>query len=187
MPIWNISYNWNYTTCGFLCLASTFLKTFLLYTGVLGFPGGTSGKEPPGNVGDVRRGFDPQVGETPWWRAWPPTAVFLPGESHGQRGLAGYSPWGCTESDTLERLSMHSGLTALRSFQMNSRGTWASPPLNWWFLDHSKRAVIPRTLSQGAEGSWPVPTALEFLGLSLPSLVMMFQLFDCLWSRENGL
>ena len=28
------------------------------------------------------------------------TAVFLPGESHGQRILAGYSPWGCRESDT---------------------------------------------------------------------------------------
>ena len=32
-------------------------------------------------------------------RAWQPTPVFLPGESHGQRSLAGYSPWGCKESD----------------------------------------------------------------------------------------
>ena len=31
-----------------------------------------------------------------------PTAVFLPGEFHGQRSLAGYSPWGPTESDTTE-------------------------------------------------------------------------------------
>ena len=30
----------------------------------------------------------------PWRRAWQPTAVFLPGESHGQRSLVGYSPWG---------------------------------------------------------------------------------------------
>ena len=35
------------------------------------------------------------------------TAVFLPRESHGQRSLAGYSPWGCKESDTTERLSTH--------------------------------------------------------------------------------
>ena len=35
-------------------------------------------------------------------RAWQPTPVFLPGESHGQRSLAGYSPWGPTESDTSE-------------------------------------------------------------------------------------
>ena len=30
-------------------------------------------------------------------RAWQPTPVFLPGESHGQRSLVGYSPWGCIE------------------------------------------------------------------------------------------
>ena len=33
-----------------------------------------------------------------------PTPVLLPGESHGQRGLAGYSPWGHKESDTTEQL-----------------------------------------------------------------------------------
>ena len=33
--------------------------------------------------------------------------VFLPGKSHGQRNLVGYSPWGRKESDTTERLSMH--------------------------------------------------------------------------------
>ena len=36
-------------------------------------------------------------------RAWQPTSVFLPGESHGLRSLAGYSPWGHKESDTTER------------------------------------------------------------------------------------
>ena len=39
----------------------------------------------------------------PWRRAWQPTPVFLPGESCGQRSVAGYSPWGHTESDTTER------------------------------------------------------------------------------------
>ena len=37
---------------------------------------------------------------------WQPTPVFLPGESHGQRSLLGYSPWGCIESDTIERLTL---------------------------------------------------------------------------------
>ena len=41
----------------------------------------------------------------PWRRAWQPTPVFLPGEAHGQRSLAGYSPGGHTELDTLKRLS----------------------------------------------------------------------------------
>ena len=40
-----------------------------------------------------------------WRRKWQPTAVLLPGESHGQRSLAGYSPWGHKESDTTERLT----------------------------------------------------------------------------------
>ena len=36
-------------------------------------------------------GFDPWVGKIPWRRKWQPTPVFLPGKSHGQRGLEGHS------------------------------------------------------------------------------------------------
>ena len=43
--------------------------------------------------------FEPWVRKIPWRREWQPTAVFLPGESHGQRSLVGYSPWGHKESD----------------------------------------------------------------------------------------
>ena len=50
--------------------------------------------------------FDPWVRKMPWRRAWLPSPVFLPGDSHGQRSLAGYSPWGCNkhnkELDTTE-------------------------------------------------------------------------------------
>ena len=42
------------------------------------------------------------VRKIPWRRAWQPTPVFLSGDSLGQRSLAGYSPWGCKESDTTE-------------------------------------------------------------------------------------
>ena len=52
--------------------------------------------------------FDPWVGKIPWRRAWQPSPVFLPGEFHGQRSLAGYSLWGYKESDTTERLSTYS-------------------------------------------------------------------------------
>ena len=52
-----------------------------------------------------RPGFDPWVGKMTWRREWQPTPEFLPGEFHGQRSLAGYSPWRCKESDTTEQLS----------------------------------------------------------------------------------
>ena len=50
--------------------------------------------------------FDPWVGKIPWRRKWQPTPVFLPGESHGQRSLEGYSPWGHQESDTTEQRTL---------------------------------------------------------------------------------
>ena len=46
--------------------------------------------------------FDTWVGKIPWRRKWQPTAVFLPGKSHGKRRLADYSPWGYKELDTTE-------------------------------------------------------------------------------------
>jgi len=46
-----------------------------------------------------RSGFHLWVGKIPWIRKWQSTPVFLPGESHGQRGLVGYTPWGHKESD----------------------------------------------------------------------------------------
>ena len=46
--------------------------------------------------------FSPWVMKIPWRRSWQPTPIFLPGESHGQRSLAGYSPWGHKESDMTE-------------------------------------------------------------------------------------
>ena len=49
-----------------------------------------------------RDGFSPWVRKIPWRRAWQHTPVFLPGESCGQRSLAGYSPWGHKDSDTPE-------------------------------------------------------------------------------------
>ena len=49
-----------------------------------------------------RCGFNLWVGKIPWKRTWQPTPVFLPGESHEQRSLAGYSPWCHTESHMTE-------------------------------------------------------------------------------------
>ena len=48
-------------------------------------------KNPLANAGDM--GLTPGSGRIHWRRNWQPTAVFLPGKSHGQRTV-GYSPWG---------------------------------------------------------------------------------------------
>ena len=48
-----------------------------------------------------RHGFYLWVGKSPWRRKWQPILVFLPGDSHGQRSLVGYRPWGCKESGQL--------------------------------------------------------------------------------------
>ena len=50
--------------------------------------------------------FNPWFGKIPWGRKWQPIQVFLPGKFHGQRSLAGYSPWGYKELDMTEQLSM---------------------------------------------------------------------------------
>ena len=55
-------------------------------------------KNSPTNAGDL--GSIPGSRRPPWRRAWQAIPVFLPGESHRQRSLMGYSPWGCKESDT---------------------------------------------------------------------------------------
>ena len=66
-------------------------------------PGGASGKEPAYQCRrSKRRAFYPWVRKIPQRWAWQPTPVFLPGESHGEWSLAGYSPWGLKESDTIE-------------------------------------------------------------------------------------
>ena len=62
-------------------------------------------KNPPANVGDVD--LIPGVGKIPWRRKWQPTPVFLPGKSHGQRGMVDYSPWGCKESDVTDHTHTH--------------------------------------------------------------------------------
>ena len=54
----------------------------------------TNNNNPSANAGDMRRGFDPQVRQVSWRRAWQFTPVFLPGELHGQRILADYNTWG---------------------------------------------------------------------------------------------
>ena len=56
-----------------------------------------------------RPGFNPWVEKISWRREQLPTPLFWPGEFHGLKGLAGYSPWDHKELDTTERLSLSGG------------------------------------------------------------------------------
>ena len=86
-------------------------------------PGGSSNKEP---VCQCRRytrcRFDPWVGKIPWRMKWQPAAVFLPGELRGQRKLAGYSPWGRTESDMVQPLSPAHSSTGTQEAAAQGKG-----------------------------------------------------------------
>ena len=74
-------------------------KVAVLWTAIH-LPRWLNGKDPTCRC--RRRGFNPWVRKIPWRRKWQPTPGFLPGESHGQRSLAGYSSWGHKSQDSTE-------------------------------------------------------------------------------------
>ena len=78
-----------------LTLSLFTLNLLLAVLAFKGLPRWVRCKEPVCQCRRHRRpGFDPWVRKIPWRRKWQSIPVFLPGESHGQRSLAGYSPWG---------------------------------------------------------------------------------------------
>ena len=89
---------------GLISNIATQLKTFFCSPGHmnnLGFPRGSGAMQ--------ETWVQSWVGKIPCRRAWQPTPASLPGQFHGQRSLAGYSPWGHKESDTTEQLSTARG------------------------------------------------------------------------------
>ena len=80
------------------CLRQQFSNLLVSRLLKIGLPTWYGGKESACNAGDCpkcrRLGFDPWVRKILWRRKWQPTPVFLPGKSHGQRSLGGYSPRG---------------------------------------------------------------------------------------------
>ena len=110
---------------------------FLIICGSLrpnwGLPWWLSGKE--SSCQNRIHRFDPWVRKILWRREWPCTPVFLPGKSHGQRGLAGYSPWGRKELDKTEWLSSHTG------------PNWNSKSINPIFFWKKKKRTGIKSLS----------------------------------------
>ena len=69
-----------------------------------------------------------------WRRQWQPTPVLLPGKSHGRRSLVGCSPWGCEESDTIERLHFH--------FSLSFTGEGNGDPLQYSCLENPRASLV---------------------------------------------
>ena len=100
----------------------------------MGSPRGSDGKESTCSEGDL--GSIPGLGWSPGRRAWKPTSVFLPGESHGQGSLVGCSPRGCNELDrtepqnTLTYVHYYVCSRSLIKIYCRVQGTLLSAP--WW-------------------------------------------------------
>ena len=88
--------------------------------------------------------FDPWVEKIPWRRKWQPAPVFLPGKSHRQRSLAGYSLWSCKDSDTTEHtLSYKADIIRLvRWYQILLLCLHASVPVNCLFIPVLNHTII---------------------------------------------
>ena len=115
-------------------------------SGDLGLPKWLSGKETAcqWRIFFRRRRFDPHTGKIPWRSKWQPTPVFLTGESHGQRSLVGYSPWGCKRVrhdpwaiNTFRRLKPTQKSEGFH-WKYGTRGL-SSPPS--WTIEHLSHSV----------------------------------------------
>ena len=76
------------------------------------------------DAGDT--GSIPGLEDPPWRRKWQPTPVFLPGKSHGERSLAGYSRWGHRESQTRLRTAQHDMEVLITTFSLRKWFVWVS-------------------------------------------------------------
>ena len=110
---YELSYN-KYPVAGFCVDISSQLLWINTKEGIarsygkkIGLQANTSGKELTCQWRrQTRPRFDPWVRKIPWRMKWQPFPVFLPGESHGQRSLVGYSKQGLEESDMTKTKGM---------------------------------------------------------------------------------
>ena len=106
--------------------------------------------------------FDPWVGKIPWRRAWQPTPVFLPGESHLQRSLVDCSPWGPKELDTTEWLTTLFSNITTKQWLKNSNNVPFTPLLDSAVQEFSE--VVWLGLAQGFSRLWFMCLVLQSRG-----------------------
>ena len=114
-----------------------------------------------------------KVGKFLWRREWQSTPVFLPGEFHGQKSLAGYSPWGGKESDTTERLTyihnIHIHSFPLPIFPIELYEFFIYFTCVCYPLSRVRLFVTPRTVAHQASLSMEYSRQEYWSGLPFPS------------------
>ena len=101
-----------------------------------------------------RFGFNPWVAKIPWRRTWQPTAVFLPGKSHGQRSLVGYSPYNCKESDTTEWLNSNNDNKS-KKWKRTHELTVAQSGVEWAGARAERGPVQTWNVQPLGDAGWP--------------------------------
>ena len=129
----------------------------------------------------MRDGCDPWVRKIPWRRAWQPTPAFLPGESHGQRSLAGH-PWG-HKGDMTEWACTHTCLEPIKYWNKRSApNVKGRERKTEGARKGSRKRGEGETRALARTGFTAVPYPLSLLGRisAAPALVSCNQLFSCL-------
>ena len=143
----------------------------------MSFPGGLVVKNLPARGRCKRCWFHLWVKEMPWRRAWQPTWVLLTGESHGQRSLVGYSPWGRKELGTTEA-TWHTSMHYIYSQRKKIFGSeWRWWVKFWRFPDES--------LLQGVASLCPHLVLTEAHGTSVSTATHLSQRTDSLPGKEQ--
>ena len=121
----------------------------------MGFSGGPCGKEPTWPSRRAKRHkFNLQVRKIHWRKAWKPTPVFLPEESHGQRSLAGNHPSDCKELDWSDFTHMILPLKPLPEHPRETKSLQHAAPL--WPLSQLHPLILP-SLPWGYLPGWASP------------------------------
>ena len=140
----------------------------------------------PVNAGRCKRlGLDPYIGKIAWRRAWQPTPAFLPGESHGQRSLVGYSPWGHKELNRTE-VTLHAlkdGGTERKSLIPKDTGCHSTriseTTLVGFSLIHNN-SIYFTFYFKNTSYSWLKISSLTFLSITVILIPLVPLSFSCI-------
>ena len=115
-------------------------------------------------------------------KEWLPTPVFLPGEFHGQRNLAGYSPWGCKELDTTEWLThTHKNFSKPSHPQNNPRRKVLLLCYHYYYCYYSrfipKETEAKEVLKMNTASKWPSKESVWLQGMPLVTELCCLSIF----------